>query len=297
MNYIEYMNQFTVSDEVKSKIFIKLKQHEELNGTKKVESVDFVSLTSKRENKVRDRQTVKRRFKLAHIVSICAAFVMLLCATIIPIAMNSNTPPTPEKPVEVKVYSLGDTLTDVNGNTLRIDTVEVFDFLTFADEVITPDNGKKFLVLSGVADFSNEVYISYENERKLFDFNADSVGLDYLFAPGDSGTLPFREDLFKQYVIKDAEIVQGDITLIFDIDDNVLSQVKDRVNSEVSNSNNFDDIDDNVSSQGDVSHPNDFNSVWSNNFTLILLDIMVEGNSTAVAPMAYRLPFDKIIMN
>lgn len=296
MNYIEYMNQFTVSDEVKSKLFIKLKQYEELNEAKKIESVDFVSRTSKRENKVRDGRTVKRRFKLAHIVSICAAFVMLLCAAVIPIAMNNNTPPTPEERVEVKVYSLGDTLTDVNGNTLRIDTVEVFDCLTFADEVITPNIGKKFLVLSGVADFSNEIYVSYENERKLFDFNANSVGLDYLFASGDSGSLPFREDIFNQYVIKEAEIVQGDIKLIFDIDDNVLSQVKDLVNSEVSSSNNFDDIDDNVSSQGNVSHSNDFNSVWLNNFTLILLDIMVEGNSTAVAPMAYRLPFDKIII-
>ena len=92
MSYVDYMSRFTVSDEIKSAVFIKTKRSEEQFRAEKSKNSNFSVPASERE---KGEQIAKPEFRLRYVSAICASFVILLCAIIIPIALNNTPPSTP----------------------------------------------------------------------------------------------------------------------------------------------------------------------------------------------------------
>lgn len=189
------------------------------------------------------------------IFAIAASTVVLAAITSIALFLinKNNVSTSLQKPAEAIIYNQGDLMTDINGNTLCLNTI------TYK---MTSDGAT--ISLSGYVEFSNKIYNSTTGEVEYFQFNKNTVFLNYSLSSGEQGVLDFRADLFDSQTA----LAGGTVAFIFEMD----AELAEKISEEIKNLN------------GD------------NALTLLFNDVMVLGNSTAYTTMQYQFLYKDILV-
>lgn len=190
-SYIKYISSLSASAECKAQLSVKL-------------NAAGVSAKPIRISGVHVRAGNAAAIKITAIAAVLAA---ALCAVIIPLALYMKPARLPgaggAQQAEARIFTIGDEVTDVNGNVFRIDTATVCDSFLYDGGEAFPSEGSLFIVLEGFADFT---------PNSGFVFDSRSV---YLYYSSHTDVPLFKEELFEY----ESETVCGDIALVFEINE------------------------------------------------------------------------------
>lgn len=148
---------------------------------------------------------------------IASAFVCVIIILWAIIVFSGANAVDPNAPVGY-YYSLGEQITDVNGNTICLENASLEDSVTIGGQICAAEDGGAFLLISGSASAS--------------EFGVSLADMTYSLPYGDSGKLNVRDDLFA-YFVGDGGGVEGEIVLVFEVDAATLQMWRDELSTYV----------------------------------------------------------------